>query len=156
MWGSIAAQGVGLMIIEPLLMDHLRRLDAPGARLILDGPGYFKGLIDNGPTFAGLTDEGEVIAAMGMIKQNPVSYRCWAVSDPKLLPRYLVAVCKLMRRTMDALYAEKGAKRIETIVRVGNAPGERWVKLLGFNNPQYQRHFDENGDVWLYERLSNG
>jgi hypothetical protein len=144
------------MKVEQLLLDHLQQLDhVAGARAILQG-GWFQDLVCNGPTYAGLTNSGQVIAAMGMLKQNTVSYRCWAVCDEKLLPLYLLPVCKLMRRTMDALYVDKGAKRIETIVRDGNDPAHRWIKVLGFSNPLFIRHFDEHGDAWLYERLASG
>ena len=108
--------------------------------------GYFEGLVAHGDALAGVVDEG-VIAAMGMIEQNPGNWRCWAVTHPVLTPKYLVVVCKAMRRFMGG----HRARRIETVVMRDNSCAERWVKLLGFRNPHLMTAFNENGDAWLYE-----
>lgn len=141
------------MRIEQLRAWHLRELAEQGTPMASETLVYVDKLIELGPAFAGVAAEG-VVGAMGLAEQNPGNFRCWAVTDPRLLPQYLVAVCKHMRRTMDALYAERRACRIETIVQEGNEAGRRWVALLGFENPYLMRGFNRNGSAWMYERVA--
>jgi len=47
------------------------------------------------------------------------------------------------------------ARRLETYVDVGFAPGHRWVKMLGFEVEGYMKSFRPNGDdMVLYARVT--
>lgn len=144
------------MIIEELRHSHIVRLirqgnlgeQHPDVEEMLIKPTYLDDLIKHGPAMAGVVDEG-VVAAMGMVKQSESNYRCWAVTDRRLTSRYLIRVCRAMRFFMD----KQNANRIETIVQVGNACGEHWVRLLGFTEPHLMRRYNQYGDAYLYERI---
>ena len=136
-----------MMRLVPLEPEHLAALHDKWADEILRVEAYFAAL-KKGPNFAGVLDDGQVVGVMGMVEQNPGNFRCWAITDDKLLPRYLAVVCKHMRRAM------RGLRRVETVVQEGNEAACRWVELLGFGNRHLMSNFNEFGNAWLYELVT--
>jgi hypothetical protein len=139
------------MIIEILKREHLERLHWQGvaaAGWILGKPGYVEALMEH-PAFVGIVPEG-VITAVGMVEQNPGNFRCWCVSDDRLLSRHFLVV----NHEIIKFFRESKARRIETVVQADNAAGHRWVqRILGFGNGFPMQAFNEDGTAWLYERI---
>jgi hypothetical protein len=141
------------MIIETLRREHLEALDRQGttaAGWILAKPGYVEALMEH-PAFAGLVPEG-VIAAVGMVEQNPGNFRCWCVSDGRLMSRHFLEA----NHAIIKFFRESKARRIETVVQADNSAGHRWVqRILGFSNGFPMQAFNEDGTAWLYERIQD-
>ena len=139
------------MKIEKLTRWHWGTMEMQGIHGVSECWPFVDKLIEQ-PSWAGVAYEG-IICAMGFNLMNDKNWRCWACTDDKLLPLYLVAVCKHVRRQISAMLAEGIASRIETVVQSGNPRGSRWVELLGFEEPHLMRNFNQYGDALLYERV---
>ncbi len=138
------------MRVEKLERWHLEAMLKRGVTVepLLERADYVETLAING--FAGIVDEG-VVACMGVCEQNPGNFRCWAFTDDKLASRYFLQICKLMR----AWLRQFDARRIETVVYMGNLRGHRWVtEILGFETEGIMRKFGDGGDAMLYSRIS--
>jgi hypothetical protein len=143
------------MIIVTLQRAYLEMLNRQGvaaAGWILAKSGYVEALMEH-PAFAGIVRDGgnaAVVAAVGLVEQNPGNFRCWCVSDDRLMSRHFLAV----NHGIIKFFRESKARRIETVVQADNAAGHRWVqRILGFSNGFPMQAFNEDGTAWLYERI---
>jgi hypothetical protein len=136
--------------IEQLTRAHVETLAAQGVEEAQEALAYIQKTIDGGPAFAGLVDEG-VAACVGLYPINEYTYRCWALTDPKLASRHFLSLNKAMR----AWFIESRIPRIETTVSRGNVKGHRWVtKILGFGLEGIMHNFYQGHDAGLYARIS--
>ncbi len=142
------------MIIEKLSRWHMQMLEQQGVPEVRTTWPYLESLIAQ-PSWAGIAEEG-VVGAMGFAHMNARNYRCWAITDPALLPKNLTVVSRHMIRQMNAMVAEGIANRIETVVQKDNAAALRWMRILGFTRPHLMTNFNEYGDAWLLERVQRG
>lgn len=140
------------MKIEQLQRWHVEAIEKQGAvdaTIVLANERMMRSLLEDGPSFAGTTDEG-VVAIMGMAEYSKDVYRCWAITDPTLARKHFFAICKNMRRFLS----EHPYPRVETLVLKGNIPGHRWIRhILGFEFEGVLRNFNPPQDAVMYSRI---
>lgn len=141
------------MKIEQLQRWHVEALAAQGnveAVPILENERTLLSLIEDGPGFAGVADDG-VVAIMGMAEYSKGVHRCWALIDPALTRKHFIAICKGMR----GFLAEHRHPRVETLVLKGNVPGHRWIRhVLGFEFEGVLRNYSPPQDAVIYSRIN--
>lgn len=93
----------------------------PGWRDIL------RGADAAGPVWTAL-DGGRVLCIAGLSEVWAGRALCWAYLADAIPKMAWVALTRAVEARLDA----SGFRRIEAEVRAGWAPGERWVRLLGF------------------------
>ena len=86
-----------------------------------------------GPVKTGITEDGQVVAIVGIWPQpGREGYgMAWALTSP-LIRRFPKSVHKAVRDWFPRFVAEHGFRVVETLVHRHHYRGQEWVKRLGF------------------------
>jgi hypothetical protein len=118
--------------VVPLTPAHLLairdRLQPAQAHLAgeIDGDGYARMLIDNGPAFAVLRD-GAPVAAGGVMDDGRGKATAWSLLTPEAGP-----IMRTITRLVRGFFMAGQWRRAEIMVRADHIEGWRWARLLGF------------------------
>jgi len=97
-----------------------------------------------------LIHDDEVLAMWGAEEAWQGRVIVWA-----LLSESAGQAMTVIHRHLVKFLKRLDARRLETYVDVGFAPGHRWVKMLGFEVEGYMKSFRPNGDdMVLYARVT--
>lgn len=97
-----------------------------------------------GPAWTGAL-AGRVLGCAGMVEQWPGRAEAWCMIGCDV-PRWAwLAIHRTVAWRMDVAAEALGFRRIEATVRAGWAPGERWVRMLGFEYEGLMRAYSPDG-----------
>jgi hypothetical protein len=100
------------------------------------------------PSYMAL-DGDEVLAAAGMVEMWTGRAFAWSTLAPNLGHR-MIPIHRAVLRFLNSCEF----RRVEMLVAVGHAEGERWAEMLGFEREGRMRAvLPAGGDAWMYARV---
>lgn len=138
----------------PAKLGHFKYLKVPSAQSdefkAFSVPGYLEGLLGSGLAFTAWSS-GVCLGAAGIIKLAgwPQRGECWTLIGDEA--RYhMLAIIKFVRMVVETA----PEKRLDMLVRAGNAKGEKLAKLAGFEYEATLECYHPLGDdVHMYKRI---
>lgn len=140
------------MIVERLAVEHFNRLRVQPAQrahaALLTDAAYQRALVEAGG-YAGLVDDGAVLAVAGLIDQGGGRALAWSWLGEGIGAQF-VALDRIVRRQLEAA----AYRRVEMIVDPQNANAVRWARLLGFQcEASLRSWFPNGGPALLFARV---
>lgn len=130
------------------LLSHLQEQQVWGVAY-MDLEQYAGILIDGGPSFSLICDEGVVWGCAGVCQLDPHRANAWALIREGIGGNFF-----RFHKEVYSFLCNTEYNRVEMAVDTEFQESERWARMLGFELEGYMRqYFPDGRDAYLYARV---